>query len=129
MICTFFSPEDHAAALESNNRHRLASCRALHVCVVGMGKAARIVAVRRVVEELQQDMGRVTRIASIQEGLNDWIGQIDKGKTRLPARQGAQFLLAQGLKGLCRCIEYLCKFGIYRDSFSYWFTNYQFGCL
>ena len=26
MICTFFSPEDHVAALESNNRHRLASC-------------------------------------------------------------------------------------------------------
>jgi acyl-CoA synthetase (AMP-forming)/AMP-acid ligase II len=25
MICTFFSPEDHVAALESNNRHRLAS--------------------------------------------------------------------------------------------------------
>ena len=26
MICTFFSPEDHVAALESNKRHRLASC-------------------------------------------------------------------------------------------------------
>ena len=26
MICTFFSPEDHVAALETNNRHRLASC-------------------------------------------------------------------------------------------------------
>ncbi|SKA33400.1 Acyl-CoA synthetase (AMP-forming)/AMP-acid ligase II [Enhydrobacter aerosaccus] len=26
MICTFFSPKDHVAALEGNNRHRLASC-------------------------------------------------------------------------------------------------------
>jgi acyl-CoA synthetase (AMP-forming)/AMP-acid ligase II len=26
MICTFFSPADHVAALESNKRHRLASC-------------------------------------------------------------------------------------------------------
>ena len=26
MICTFFSPDDHVAALESNKRHRLASC-------------------------------------------------------------------------------------------------------
>ena len=26
MICTFFSPQDHVAALESNKRHRLASC-------------------------------------------------------------------------------------------------------
>ena len=26
MICTFFSPADHVAALESNDRHRLASC-------------------------------------------------------------------------------------------------------
>src|ERR1700738_2551042 len=26
MICTFFSPADHVAALEGNRRHRLASC-------------------------------------------------------------------------------------------------------
>jgi acyl-CoA synthetase (AMP-forming)/AMP-acid ligase II len=26
MICTFFSPQDHVAALETNKRHRLASC-------------------------------------------------------------------------------------------------------
>ena len=26
MICTFFSPDDHVAALEGNDRHRLASC-------------------------------------------------------------------------------------------------------
>src|SRR4029078_10464291 len=26
MICTFFSAADHVAALESNKRHRLASC-------------------------------------------------------------------------------------------------------
>ena len=26
MICTFFSPTDHVAALDGNNRHRLASC-------------------------------------------------------------------------------------------------------
>jgi len=26
MICTFLSPEDHVAALETNKRHRLASC-------------------------------------------------------------------------------------------------------
>jgi len=26
MICTYFSPEDHVAALETNKRHRLASC-------------------------------------------------------------------------------------------------------
>jgi acyl-CoA synthetase (AMP-forming)/AMP-acid ligase II len=44
MICTFFSPADHMGALESNKRHRLASC----------GKAVPLMRV-----EVMDDEGRV----------------------------------------------------------------------
>jgi acyl-CoA synthetase (AMP-forming)/AMP-acid ligase II len=44
MICTFFSPEEHVAALESNKRHRLASC----------GKAAPLMRV-----EVMDDEGNI----------------------------------------------------------------------